>query len=88
MVTDPLRNNDDAPAYPATVEPSGDPSVDRLTADLNRIPGQPISEQQAVYAGLHDGLLAELNANPESNADPGSDDPHAVRSSADSQGSS
>ncbi|GAA1133319.1 hypothetical protein [Arthrobacter flavus] len=52
------------PGFPLPAETSGDTSVDELTAHLAGIPDLPIGDHNRLYTGLHDGLLAELNADP------------------------
>lgn len=54
----------EGPDFPRRAETSGDTSVDGLTAHLADIPGLPIEDHNRLYTGLHDGLLAELNADP------------------------
>ncbi|MHA7295070.1 hypothetical protein [Arthrobacter sp. HLT1-21] len=61
--------DDDAPVFPSGVDISGDPSVDGLTASLADIPAVATDEHNALYTGLHDGLLAELNADPSADHD-------------------
>ncbi|MBD8044897.1 hypothetical protein H9638_13885 [Arthrobacter sp. Sa2BUA2] len=43
---------------------TGDPRVDAVLAGLDRVPDLPVAEHAALYAGLHDGLLAALNEEP------------------------
>lgn len=72
-----LTEPDDATAQPATSwpQPSGqdvtDPQVAQAVARLSDIPGLPVEDHGTVYDGLHDELLAALNADP---ADTGSSD--------------
>lgn len=60
---------EDGPAFPAGADGTGDTSVDRLTARLAGIPELPIDEHHGLYAGLHEKLLAELNADPSADHD-------------------
>ncbi|MCC9197937.1 hypothetical protein QNO08_05950 [Arthrobacter sp. zg-Y820] len=43
---------------------TADPAVNAALASLGTLADTPIPEQHAVYTALHDGLLAELNAEP------------------------
>jgi len=61
-MTDEHAAAEDAPVFPAGAGITGDTSVDGLITHLAGIPGLPIDEHNALYTGLHDGLLAELNA--------------------------
>ena len=61
--------DDDGPAFPAVTDGTGDASVDGLTARLAAIPDLATDEHNALYTGLHDGLLAELNADPSADHD-------------------
>jgi hypothetical protein len=49
------------PENPAT---TGDEWVDSALARLGGIPGTPMAEHSGIYSGLHDSLLAALNAEP------------------------
>ena len=41
-----------------------DPAVAALAEPLTGLASLPVPDHSAVYAALHDGLLAELNADP------------------------
>lgn len=45
-------------------ELTGDPAVDEALSGLSDIAEAPVGEHAALYAGLHDGLLAALNEEP------------------------
>ena len=61
---------DDGPVFPFPADATGDTTVDGLTANLVGIPDLPIADHNNLYAELHDGLLAELNADPPDAHDP------------------
>lgn len=50
--------------WPVLREESADPAVNAALARLGTLAGTPVPDHHAVYAALHDGLLAELNAEP------------------------
>ncbi|MCC3274259.1 MULTISPECIES: hypothetical protein [unclassified Arthrobacter] len=56
---------DSHPAWPDSPAATGDPAVDALLEGLSALAGEPVSGQAAAYAALHDGLLAELNTEPD-----------------------
>ncbi|GAA1352231.1 hypothetical protein GCM10009636_13890 [Arthrobacter koreensis] len=45
-------------------ELTGDPAVDEVLSGLSDIAETPVGDHAALYAGLHDGLLAALNEEP------------------------
>ena len=49
-----------------TPEPelTGDPAVDTVLSRLSAVGDTPVGEHAALYAELHDGLLAALNEEP------------------------
>lgn len=51
-------------SWPSARAQTADPAVNAALAALGTIPGTPVPEHHAVYTALHDGLLAELNADP------------------------
>lgn len=55
---------EDAPLFPPAPEPTGDGSVDALTNRLAALPDLPVDDHNTLYTGLHNDLLAELNADP------------------------
>ncbi|MBG6181575.1 hypothetical protein [Arthrobacter sp. CAN_A1] len=62
--------DDDGPVFPPVTDGTGDASVDGLTVRLADLHGLGTDEHNALYTGLHDGLLAELNADPSADHDP------------------
>ncbi|MBP2217464.1 hypothetical protein [Arthrobacter sp. CAN_C5] len=56
--------DDDAPVFPPAPDPTGDSSVDALTGRLTALHDLPVDEHNALYTGLHNDLLGELNADP------------------------
>ncbi|MBD7993693.1 hypothetical protein H9639_00020 [Arthrobacter sp. Sa2CUA1] len=61
-----------APSAPSTPETTGDPRVDAVLAGLDRVSERPVAEHGALYAELHDGLLAALNEELSGERPPGS----------------
>ena len=43
----------------------GDPAVLAILERVGEVPGLPVSEHPAAYAGLHDALLEALNEEPQ-----------------------
>ncbi|MHA7156029.1 hypothetical protein [Arthrobacter sp. TMN-50] len=68
-IFDEQATDDDGPAFPPGTGGTGDPSVDGLTSRMASIPELPIDAHNTLYTGLHDGLLAELNADPSADHD-------------------
>ena len=44
---------------------AADPAVRAILDQVRDVPGLPVSEHQAAYAGMHDALLQALNQEPE-----------------------
>lgn len=53
---------DAGPQWPANAVFTSDAAVDRALGALDRVRTEPTPAHPAVYADLHDRLLAELNA--------------------------
>lgn len=50
--------------WPEAGAQTADPAVNAALAPLATLADTPVSGHHAVYTALHDGLLAELNAEP------------------------
>ena len=50
--------------WPQTRRETADPAVNTVLKPLGTLADLPIPNHQSVYTALHDGLLAELNADP------------------------
>lgn len=50
--------------WPEAGAPTADPAVDAALEPLGTLADLPVAGHHSVYAALHEGLLAELNADP------------------------
>lgn len=73
-----LSNDESDPTVSSTVWPAlavsgsgpsnaaaADPAVLAILGRVRDVPGLPVSEHQAAYAGMHDALLEALNQEPQ-----------------------
>lgn len=51
---------------------TGDPAVDAVLSRLDAVGETPVTDHAALYADLHDGLLAALNEDPAEGTSPDS----------------
>lgn len=50
--------------WPEAANPTGDPLVDRALGPLEDVNKLPVPDHGDLYAGIHDGLLEALDAEP------------------------
>lgn len=50
--------------WPETPSPTGDPLVDGALSLLDGVVDSPVPDHGELYAGVHDGLLEALDAEP------------------------
>jgi hypothetical protein len=70
-LTAPDEAAQQSPDWPALdIASIGDPVVEQALTPLETLPGKPVGEHEAVYARLHDELLAALDVDPEAGRPP------------------
>jgi hypothetical protein len=53
------------PGWPEGLPSTADAAVDAILARLEEVGGSQTADHDAIYASIHDELLAELNADPQ-----------------------
>jgi hypothetical protein len=61
----PANGPDNGPDSSGPDSGVADPAVRTILEQVREVPGLPVSEHPAVYAGIHDALLEALNEEPQ-----------------------